>query len=384
MNDILKQLSIFLIFLSISLPVFSWLLSSSHPYFAYLMAIPFFLMMFIRETFASLFIFILGHLAIIAGVYFLPFEFNLKILIMACSVLFLIFSFYDRLTEMKSGLTMAFLFLSAAVNIAAGLISAAFGLAISNLFFVGNMLITILCYFLFCHNSDIGLSLEAITLTSSQPVKSIKRFNNAAIGIFLSLAVILSMFAGILPVRAILSGLGNGLLDFIRYLFSLGSRETVYEYVETAPLPMDQGMSQLHEMFEARDPFFLWVVLERVLIFLMVTAAIVGVIVLIIYLSYMLYKKFYARSIIQSDIKEFVAPEVNIESIAARLFDFLPAFGFSPEHKIRKQFYKKVKKHIKNGIIIQKSDTAKEIAQIIKEKENIDMLTNQYEEIRYK
>ena len=385
MNDILKHSTMFLLLISIALPIISWITGVQNPYFAYLLAVPFFLMYFIRNTVNSLFVFLISHLAILVVVYFLPLDFGLKVICIIFTVFCLILSLYDRLTEAKSGLTIAFLILNAAVNIAVGIVITTFELNIPGTFFVANMIAAILFYLIYSHNMDIGESIQAITLTSSQPIKSIKKFNNAAIAIFLSFVGIAAILSGLLPVEAVLRGLGNGFVAVLRFLLSRERPEPDVEYVPEPP-PMQMG-NELQEwmMQETRGPFILWVILERILMFLFAAAIITGIIAGIIYLCYMLYKKFYALKKIHADadLKEFIAPDITIETIAARLFKLAPVFGFSPEQRVRRQFYKKVKKHMKTGLKVQNSDTAKEIAAMINKKENIDELTKLYEKARY-
>ncbi len=74
------------------------------------------------------------------------------------------------------------------------------------------------------------------------------------------------------------------------------------------------------------------------------------------------------------DVSEAVAP------VGKNIFSRL-IFGIRlPSHPVRRAFYKKVRKH---RDLVKKSDTAAEMAVKIKDKEDIDELTGEYEKVRY-
>ena len=384
--EIYRQASFFLLLTALMLPLIAWVAGDAWLFYAYILAVPFFFMMFVRTMFGSFFIFAALHLLAAASVAIWPVSGGLKLVGAGFLAVSVILSFHAKLSKNSAGLTMGMLILVAGANLAANVISQSAGLSVPTAYFAANTFAVTLCYFLYGHVTDVGQSLEAITLTSSQPVKSIKKFNNAAIAVFILLACVLAYFSGYFQIGTLIRQTGAFLLFALRFLFSLiGDGEAPLEEIVETPVqpPPDQTMNELM-MLETKDPFILWVILEKILFFLFYVVIVVGVIAGVAYLFYKLYKKFYAEREFLTDVKEFILPDENVaQRIAARLSDLLPGGGFAPANRIRRQFYKKVKKHIKNGAEVAASDTAKEIAVKLKPREDIDAITAAYERARY-
>ena len=378
--DILIQSAVFLLLCSVVIPIFAWAAGSENIFFVYLLAVPFFMMTAIRRMFTSIFSFLSLHALLLASVYFWPVEMPVKIICACFMAVSTGYSFADRLSSENKSLTMAFLIFNAAVNIAAGIIQNSFELNIPPVYFMANILIVTLGFYLFQHLMDVAESLEAISLTSSQPVNSIKRFNNAAIMIFIVLSSAAALLSRYIPIALLLRAIGDMFIALLRFIFRGGGESPV----EIPPMEMPRGEAMDMGVFgEPNDPFILWVILEYIVLFLIYAAIIAGVVGGIIYLCYKFYKAFYAKSAEHADVKEFIAPEAVYENIAARFGNMFNIFSTPPAQKIRRLFYKKVKKHMKNGLIVKNDQTARDIAFEINKKENIDELTGLYEEARY-
>jgi len=279
--------------------------------------------------------------------------------------------------------TIAFVALIGGVNIAAGWISSYGNLDIPAGFFVFNMLISILCYILYAHMIDISESLDAISLTSVQPVKNIKKSNNAAIALFVAMATAAAAFSRYIPVAAALRGLGDMILAALRFLASLGNgpEEAPVEIMAMQDIP---GETDMLGMFEPTEPFILWIILEKIIMFLVSAALVAGVIGGVAYLFYKLYKRFYAtKRAYLSDVAEFAAPEASFLRFAGRFMDMVPFVNFAPVNKARRAFYKKVRRHMKKGLTVRAHHTARDIAAEIKKAEDIGELTDAYEIARY-
>jgi len=381
--ELLKHLTFFIMLASIAAPVVSWLVGNDAIIYIYVLIVPFFIMISIKQAFGSLVFFALPQLLIVAAAFFLPLELAPRIICFAFLLFSMIYAFTDRLSDKDMGLTLAFVALIAAINIAAGWVSAGGELNIPAEFMIGNVMAVIVCYILHAHMIDISESLDAISLTSIQPVTTIKKFNNAAIVLFIALAAVAALFSGYLPVAAALRGFGNFLLAAIRFLVSLGNREET-PYAEDLGMPNDMQMSPDQFGMEPTEPFILWVILEAIFMFLVSAAIVVGIIAGIGYLFYKLYKRFYATGTrVMSDYIEFAAPEAKVSGLAARLADVIPFLNLAPVNKARRLFYKKVRGYIKKGLGVKASDTAREIAAEIGKSEDIGGLTAAYEEARY-
>ena len=378
--DVLIQAAVFMLLCTVMLPLASWVAGGGRLYLVYLLALPFFLTMLFRRLFTSLASFILLHAALLASVYVWPVGAYLKILLAIFMAVSVIYSFADRLSRDGKSLTLAFLALSAALNIGAGLITPALELDVPVSYYMTNFFIVALCYFLYRHITDVAFSLEAISLTSSQPVATIKKYNNAAIVIFMALASVAALLSRFIPVGALLRAAGNLFIAFLRFLYGLAGESEVTE--EPQPMPSPGGQDDLGMLGPPSEPFILWVILEKIILFIFYAATVIGIVGGIIYLCYKLYKSFYSKKSENADVREFVPPEAVYERIAARFGGAVP-FLIAPSQRIRRLFYRKVRKHMKAGLAVEASQTAREIAAEINKKENIDELTTLYENARY-
>jgi len=381
--EMLKHLSFFIMFVSMALPSISWASGNGRLIYVYALILPFFVMISVKQVVDSLFLFAVPQLLLVASVLVWPLELIPKLTVFVFMVLSLIYSFTDRLSEKDQGVTIAFVALIGGVNIAAGWISSYGKLDIPAGYFVFNMLISILCYILHAHMTDISDSLDAISLTSVQPVKNIKKFNNAAIALFVAMATVAALLSKYIPVAAALRGLGDLLLAVLRFLASLGNgpQEAPEEVAMMQDMPGDPDM---FGMPEPSEPFIFWVILEKIVMFLVTAALIAGVIAGVAYLFYKLYKRFYAtKRAYLSDVAEFAAPEANFIRFAGRLADMVPFINFAPVNKARRAFYKKVRRHMKKGLEVRAHQTARDIAAEIKKAEDIGELTDAYEVARY-
>ena len=381
--DILAQAAVFVLLITIALPLVSWVAGGAERlYYIYLLAVPFYLLMLFRRLFGSFVSFAVLHALTLASVYLWPVGFYMKIVCAGFMLVSVVYSVADRTSRESGGISPAFLVFIAAVSIAAGRVASSLSIDLPAAYLMFNASAAALCYFMRRHIMDVAFSLEAISLTSSQPVKTIKRFNNAAIVVFLVLASVAAAFSGFIPTAAVLTGLGDLLLKLLRFLFSFArEREPILETpIQQSPVAADPGYGMLPP---PNDPFILWVILEKIFMFLTAAAVIAGIVAGVAYLCYKLYKNFYANAEEQSDVKEFIPPEASYEKIAAGLFGFVPAFGV-PSQRVRRLFYKKVKRYIKNGLIVKKNQTARDIAAEIKKRENIDELAVMYEKARYR
>jgi len=73
----------------------------------------------------------------------------------------------------------------------------------------------------------------------------------------------------------------------------------------------------------------------------------------------------------------------RVKFSARDLAMFLPRRRASIKHPLRRAYIKKVRGHIKQGVDVQHSHTPEVIANLIREREDIDVLTKDYEAVRY-
>ena len=74
---------------------------------------------------------------------------------------------------------------------------------------------------------------------------------------------------------------------------------------------------------------------------------------------------------------------VRMKFSARDLAMFIPRLRASIKHPLRRAYIKKVRSHIKQGVDVQKHHTPDAIADLIRQQEDIDVLTGDYEAVRY-
>lgn len=117
-----------------------------------------------------------------------------------------------------------------------------------------------------------------------------------------------------------------------------------------------------------------------------VVAAVVSVFLLIVFVVSIVRalreKKFSAGR----ETKEELATGDTVSKLKFSLGDlavFLPRFSMKAKHTVRKAYIKKVNRHIKEGVVVERWHTPEVIADGIRPHEDIDELTQAYEAVRY-
>lgn len=237
---------------------------------------------------------------------------------------------------------------------------------------------------IFTQISNIDQSLEVITHTSSQPVSFILPYNNRII-ISFSLLALLSVLMVFYAVSA--TGAYDYLVERWRQFagfFTAADREAppwpeeISPVIETAPEAID------FEMLPDNTPLWLMLLLRGLMYFALGLTGVIFLIGMYHIVLNLYYYRFPAKR------KEESASGDISESVLPAFTTVRERFGLrrsGPANPVRRQFYKKVRKYRQGKILDDKpadSDTAWEIAGKIRKAENLDTLTAQYEDIRYR
>ena len=248
-------------------------------------------------------------------------------------------------------------------------------------------------YLVYNQTIRIDESLDILSVAGKKPVSAILRFNNSILAMFLIPVVLFASISPWLPLdrAARLFGVAalaaiRGLFRFIGWLMSLFQSEQPAEIAEDAPPEQDMG-----GMLEEASETPAWLALLEIIINTLMQILVVGLIAAAIaYGAYKLYKRFLAtrgsggKDDEQGDTSEYIGPKIAAKPIAEALGNLLRRLSPKSEsEKIRRIYYKKVRRHIKRGADIKRVDTTGVIAEKLRPAENIDELTAQYERARY-
>jgi len=224
-------------------------------------------------------------------------------------------------------------------------------------------------------------SLEVITKTSTQPIRQILKFDSKillALAITLVIITAISYFAILNPLLSQLSDIRTP-----RQEVEFRPDDSVFT-PPPATLPATEDWTQ--DFGPAREPNPFWRFLENILFFIvqiaMVVLPIIVVVAILISIYKMLaYKQKSPHHEDGGDVKEFILTE-GLRPKMKNLFDY---FHWN-EDKTRRAFRKKIQRHRKLGVALNKFQSPEEMVEVIQnsaQPEDISELANAYREIRY-
>ena len=327
---------------------------------------------FIRRYIRLVFPMIIAHIIVPVVVFNLAFGFA-QALYVGVAVFLMIFSFQQRHTR-SATFGVGFSYAASIVLIAFALFVNAHGY---DLLFIYAVLMIFVSVGSKLHTRMVQVndSLEVITQTSTQPVKKILAFDYKATLVFCIVIVGLIVFLHVFFIRPALEAASE-----IRINMQLGPLPPHADLDEangdTSYTPGGIDFSDI----ELRDPWLIWVILERMLMTMVPPIIILGVAYLLFRLAREVLRHMKGRNIQEhehasgfEDVKEFIsAPK-------ARRPWF---FAHRGEHKLRRLFRETMTRHIKKGVPIKKTDTPVQMAKKV-QAEDLSGLVEEYTAVRY-
>ena len=232
----------------------------------------------------------------------------------------------------------------------------------------------IVCFTIIFHQMDsVDLKLYLVKNKEGSNARKIMRANNRMGIVFVCIASFAGFLAFFFPLHLIgrfFSWLGSLIPEI-----TTDRRDEGIEFFEHlgAMFPVDVGEVADGEMGEW-EPGILATVLEFMLFMLLAAA--------VLFCLYLVARQVKRKTKVITKTTEDTEEIEVLGSVLEDLRDLLPRFG-KIRHPIRRAYEKKVNWHIKQGIIIEKHFTTEEIANKIRETEDIDELTAKYEVVRY-
>ncbi|MCL2168820.1 MAG: hypothetical protein FWB74_02205 [Defluviitaleaceae bacterium] len=235
---------------------------------------------------------------------------------------------------------------------------------------------------------DIQLALLGNRVKNSP--KGVVRSNYIIMGGFLGIMMVFGVAAILVPDSVVASGLlflaqaavwifmlPFAILGFIGGMFY----QETYEYFPEIELPgvyVDVPPMPLPEIYEEAPPYYEQSLLS--VIFEIVAFVIVGIVLVFIFIAlYKAMRRRFGRGR-QSAGSDFEAEKLEMELRRRGIF---ARKDKTLRHPVRRAYRKKVNAHIKKGTSIFKHHHHENIADIIRENEDIDELTKLYEVARY-
>lgn len=236
-------------------------------------------------------------------------------------------------------------------------------------------------YMIYFHQLNVRGALEASAEHLNQSTKKLNGINNKIIAFYVVIMLLLIGVGVVLRMDVVFAMLGQMLLlllrVIVRFLFRGDSPEgEVIVGGEEAAVGGDSpGPGGEYVTYQ------FWLILEKFII----AAALIGALILLIYLIYHFYQKFVRNRVTEQSTSEFEETTIFVEKVARvkkerkSLFDY---FNLTNDKKVRHIYAKKVQKQIKAGVNVTASQTAQEIKKVVT-REDLGSITTLYEKARY-
>ena len=231
--------------------------------------------------------------------------------------------------------------------------------------------------------------LEEVKNAADVPLGQISSSNSWLLAVFFLLATLLMTIICFLPLEHLLPSLITLFVDGFRAVLMLifwllRIEESEGEAVEE-PSPAD-----IHRDFGTEESSSFWILLGKIVFVVLLAAAVIGALALLIYLILLLVKTFYSKRTLASDRVEFLNPfdhdkkEKLSRGPRQELHFWNRLFGSSPEHRIRKAWYRMIKSHIFDvPVQLAPSELSQDIGRNQTEQQSARELSSLYEKARY-
>lgn len=374
---------------------------------ALLLFLPWLLMGLLRARVNNVALVLLGHVALAALPVLLPLAFAPKALLTAGTVLLALLSLGKRLAAERTErerrstygrgtqeeyerirgdgavwrLSTGVLIFLLALNVVLIFCSGVFGSQGANSVLAAWAPVYLVCGLITRQTAGVDQALSHLRSGARQPVQAVLRMQNTVLILLLVLVLLLILPASVLPLGAVLYALGDwimlGIRALIRWLFAGGDgAEEPPPTEQQAPPP--QGENILEQLPQG-EAGIVWVILGYVLAVVVLAALVLLVIWAVIHL---LRRFSGARGVGDGDQREFLKPSMEKQA-AKRQPLWRPRFGSGPQARVRRAYYRAVRRQIRRGARVTQAQTTGEIQQALAGTEGLPELTQLYNEARY-
>lgn len=226
------------------------------------------------------------------------------------------------------------------------------------------------------------------------PFQQIKNSNNVLAAFLCGLFLLAMLLFSSLPLGSSLTALVKVIVWLINGFFSLFHKEKPEQVIEEMPVPEETPMPN---KLPDTDSSYLLELLSKIFDWFATIITIAGIVCLLLYAIYRIYKYFYLKSEeVIKDKVEFISPFIKNEHLKkVRKERLHTIFGHSNNAIIRKYFFKAVSINIDSHTELPKSLTPVELTEYAigkasstetaapEEEEKRQLLTTYYEKARY-
>ena len=360
------------------------------------MAIPFFALLVVRRKLRKLPIFIAIHILCLAAPFMFLGSDITFVLVLAFTLITVAYSLRARLKgELRLRGRLGFIFVLGIFATIFLIINAA-DIVVPGMDVLINLstIISLAAIVLYVHMDNMEYNLVMLNRQHKKPIGGVLAANNVFIAIFLTIIVIFGIISVLFPSNgffAIIMMMVFGILMLpIEIFFAIFRQREQPEpgsiYMEEGfhmgylppEVPMEMDPEELSGLIEMMERGFDAI---GILALALIGLAAILVIALVIHRLHKALKKKDG-----GDRKENLMPDDITGKLKFMLRDIaalLPRFGLKSKHPVRRAYAKKVNSHIKQGVEVLPSHNTDVIADNIRQNEDIDGLTKEYEAVRY-
>jgi len=385
--ELLSNLVAFVVFFNIFAFVFA--LDNGYINWSYLLlVVPFVFMFFLRKKVKKMRYFLTIHFSILALPFVALSDIRIFVIHMAFAIAVSLYSIHRKSkgewNMQGSSAVLVLILLTALSFLYASYLPDIGGIGV---FLNISSLITLASVVLYIHLDNMQFSLDLVGIAHHGNTMHTSSVSNVLITVFLIIIVIFGALSVFFPSEAAILIIGQLLIEIVllplRFLVfvlqGITGEGMMLEEATMSLMPLEEIELDFEELGQVGD-YSIIVAIGRflaIVVLVVVVAAVLGT------LFYRLYMAFLRK---HRPEKQSLMPEDVITKLKFVMTDFkelLPRFRLGAKHPIRRAYIKKVNNHVKQGLEVRRNYTPEVIADKIRPKEDIDELTQRYEEIRY-
>lgn len=236
------------------------------------------------------------------------------------------------------------------------------------------------------HTISLNEQMARFDRMPTQPAHRIRRFSQMLLIIFTILCLTVLLLAPFFHLHDFLPWLGSIALAALRWLLSLLNRENEPLPTEPEPAPTEMNPGEGLPVVPSEPALWL-VVLQEIMYYLFIIISLLALLALLVYVFYRIYRRFYENQT-GPDVAESLLPRLT-EDIRERVritrSRWRDNFGQSPEHKIRRLYFKTVLRLHQHGVRPRSQHSPRMFADMVRSQQDIDIMamTYIYEKARY-
>lgn len=340
--------------------------------------VPFFINFLIRRYIRSTVLMLIAHLLVPTAAFFMVGDIIMRVFVMVILAVFTVYSLASRATGGEE-VEAFFGIVSSLVMVVLSFLALYYGHRYAAFIYPALVAVIGVGYTLHIRMARVDMSLDAITKTSVQPIRQILRFDHKMMATFVFVLIAITLIGRLVLIDPVLE-----LVSSISLPQQAGADGPGMVFTPQSPLTphgdihqmLGQGYTEPHPFWEIFD-MVITILVQAAVVALLLTMLISGAFAVYKLMSYRNREIPYRDG---EDEKVFVIPE-RVKRARGNLRSVLSRFS-RQEDRTRRIFRKKVRRHMKMGVPILKSDTPTLIAEKIKS-EDITALAEEYKRVRY-